>query len=236
MTTHRLSSVRAGLRGPVLLVAIGTLVALAAHLHASSRAAVGVLRGRVAIPRLSAAQQPRPGIADLGMDAVYQPAERRQAVVYLETGPQSAFEEGPDVHVTMRQQNEAFVPHVLAIRVGTYVDFPNSDPFFHNVFSLSKPKRFDLGRYAEGHSKSIRFDEPGIVRVFCDIHSHMSAFILVFAHRFFAVTDDQGRYRIDRVPSGTYTVAAWYEGAVLQSRSVTLPEEGGTVDLDFNLR
>ena len=84
---------------------------------------------------------------------------------------------------------------------GTTVDFPNNDKTYHNVFSLSKAKSFDLGRYAAGRSKPVRFDEPGIVRVFCEIHSHMSAFILVFAHRYFAVTDDEGRYRLDNVPA-----------------------------------
>jgi hypothetical protein len=106
------------------------------------------------------------------------------------------------------------VPHVLAITVGTTVDFPNNDQTFHNVFSLSKTRPFDLGRYASGQSKSVRFDQPGIVRVFCDIHSHMSAFILIFAHRFFAVTDEEGRYRIDDVPPGTYTAVAWNELSV----------------------
>ena len=84
----------------------------------------------------------------------------------------------------MDQRNETFVPHVLAITTGTTVDFPNSDRIYHNVFSLSKTAPFDLGRYAVGRSKSVRFDRPGIVRVFCDIHSHMSAFILVFSHPF----------------------------------------------------
>ncbi len=200
-------------------------------------AAAGTLRGRVDIRNIVPPPNPRPGIGELGADPAYQPAERRRAVVYLETAPQPAFEEGGVAgHVTMRQEHETFVPHVLAIRVGTVVDFPNGDPFFHNVFSLSKTKRFDLGRYAKGNSKAIRFDEPGIVRVFCDIHSHMSAFILVFAHRFFAVTDDQGRYRIDRVPPGTYTVIAWYEGEARESRTFTVPDSGGTVDLDFTLK
>jgi hypothetical protein len=125
---------------------------------------------------------------------------------------------------------------LLAIRAGTVVDFPNFDPVFHNVFSLSKPRSFDLGRYAKGRSKSVRFGEPGVVRVFCDIHSHMNAFILVFAHRFFAVTDDQGRYSIDRVPAGTYTVTAWYEGVSQQTRQLVVPEDGATIDLDFALR
>ena len=103
-------------------------------------------------------------------------------------------------------------------------------------FSLSKTRPFDLGRYAKGHSKAIRFDQPGIVRVFCDIHAHMGAFILVFSHRFFAITDDQGRYHIDRVPPGTYTLTAWYEGVARASRTVTVPEQGGTVDVDFAIK
>lgn len=138
--------------------------------------------------------------------------------------------------VTLGQTNETFVPHVLAVRVGTVVDFPNNDTIYHNVFSLSKTKRFDLGRYAKGQSKSVRFDEPGIVRVFCEIHSHMNAYILVFAHRFFAVTDDESRYRIEQVPPGIYTLVAWHEGAVRQTRSVAVPEDGGTIDVDFVVR
>jgi plastocyanin len=199
-------------------------------------AAVGSLRGRVDIQNPVPPAQPQPGISDLGADPAYRPVDRRRAVVFFETAPQPAFEDTHPTHATMTQEHETFVPHVLAIRAGTVVDFPNADPFFHNVFSLSKTRSFDLGRYSRGHSKSVRFDEPGIVRVFCDIHSHMSAFILVFAHRFFAVTDDQGRYRIDGVPPGTYTVTAWYEGISRDTRQVTVPESGGFVDADFRLR
>ena len=126
----------------------------------------------------------------------------------------------------MDQRNETFVPHVLAIVAGTTVDFPNSDQTYHNVFSLSKTKSFDLGRYAVGRSKSVRFDRPGIVRVFCDIHSHMSAFILVFSHRYFSVVDDEGRYRLENVPPGTYTVVAWNESAPLESRLVVVCGSG----------
>ena len=134
----------------------------------------------------------------------------------------------------MDQRNETFVPHVLAIVAGTTVDFPNNDQTYHNVFSLSKPS-FDLGRYAAGRSKSVRFDRPGIVRVFCDIHSHMSAFILVFAHRYFSVTDEDGRYRLDNVPPGTYNVMVWNETTPLESRRITVPESGGDVELNVTI-
>lgn len=135
----------------------------------------------------------------------------------------------------MDQRNETFVPHVLAITIGTTVDFPNSDKFYHNVFSLTKGARFDLGRYAAGHSRSIRFDRPGIVRVFCDIHSHMNAYILVFSHPFYAVTDSDGRYRIDNVPPGSYNVIAWNEGTSSDPKTATVPD-GGVSELDFTVR
>jgi plastocyanin len=103
----------------------------------------------------------RPGPRDL--------PDLRRGVVYLETAPRSAFDERDPGHAVMDQRNERFVPHVLAVMVGTIVDFPNSDLIYHNVFSLSRAKRFDLGRYAAGKSKGVRMDRPGVVRVFCDI-------------------------------------------------------------------
>ena len=99
-------------------------------------------------------------------------ADRLLSVVYLESAPLGAFEQRESGRAVMDQRNEAFAPHVLAVTTGTTVEFPNSDRIYHNVFSLSKTRTFDLGRYAVGRSKSVRFDRPGIVRVFCDIHSH----------------------------------------------------------------
>jgi hypothetical protein len=136
----------------------------------------------------------------------------------------------------MDQRGETFVPHVLAVSTGTVVDFPNNDLTYHSVFSLSKPKRFDLGRYAQGRSKAVRFDRPGVVRVFCDIHSHMSAFILVFDHRYFDAADSLGRYQIDDVPPGTYSVVAWREGETRIGRTVTIPADGGVVEVNFAVR
>jgi hypothetical protein len=105
------------------------------------------------------------------------------------------------------------------------------------VYSLSKANEFNLGRYATGFSKSVRFDQPGVVRVFCEIHSHMNAFILVFGHRFFAVTDEDGRYRIDGVPPGTYTLVVWNEAlrGDAPRRTVTMTD-AGDVDADFTIR
>jgi hypothetical protein len=124
---------------------------------------------------------------------------------------------------------------VLPITTGTTVDFPNGDRIYHNVFSLSKTAPFDLGRYAAGRSKSVRFDRPGIVRVFCEIHSHMSAFVLVFSHPFYGTTDDEGRYRIDNVPPGTYNVIAWNEGSASDPAPIAVPS-GGVAELDITLR
>ena len=195
----------------------------------------GAIIGHVELRRAPVAVGRRPGVADLGTPTMQPAAERQMSVVYLETAPRGAFEQNEPGRAVMDQRNETFVPHVLAITIGTTVDFPNSDRIYHNVFSLSKTRPFDLGRYAVGRSKSIRFDRPGIVRVFCDIHSHMSAFILVFSHPFFDVTDASGHYRIDNVPPGTYTLVAWNEGVTSESRQVIVSDAGVT-ESDFSLR
>ena len=201
---------------------------------AGATAATGGIRGRVELRPPPADVEPRPNVADLGMHGRHGPTDRRRAVVYLDPAPRAAFDVRDEPRARIDQQNQTFVPHVLAIVAGTTVEFPNSDRTYHNVFSLSKPRSFDLGRYATGRSKSVRFDQPGVVRVFCDIHSHMSAFILVFSHRYFAVTDDEGRYRIDNIPPGSYTVVAWHESLPSETRRVTVPD-GGESDLNFTL-
>ncbi len=197
--------------------------------------AVGTIRGRIEIPQVLPPPERRPTVSELGMPAPRALPDRRRSVVYLETAPLGAFEHPEPRRAVMDQRNESFVPHVLAVTVGTVVEFPNSDPTYHNVFSLSRTKSFDLGRYPTGHSKTVRFDQPGIVRVFCDIHSHMSAFILVFGHRFFAVTDEEGRFRIDGVPPGSYSVRVWHEALPGESRVVTVPQGGGDVEVNFRL-
>ncbi len=200
-----------------------------------SAARNGTIRGRVELRHAVSAPERRPSVTDLGTPIPRDRPDVLRSVVYLESAPRGAFEASDGGRVVMDQRNETFVPHVLAIMTGTTVDFPNSDRFYHNVFSLSKTRPFDLGRYAAGNSRQVRFDRPGIVRVFCDIHSHMNAFILVFGHPFFAMTDAEGRYRIDNVPPGAYGVIAWNEGTSSEAISVTMPD-GGTAEMDFAIR
>ncbi|HUF24178.1 MAG TPA: carboxypeptidase regulatory-like domain-containing protein [Vicinamibacterales bacterium] len=180
------------------------------------------------------AVEARPQVGDLGRPRGRDAADRRRSVVYLEEAPRGAFEELATRRARINQINEQFVPRVVAITTGTTVDFPNNDRIYHNVFSLSKARTFDLGRYAAGHSRAVRFDRPGIVRVFCEIHSHMSAWVLVFNHPFFAATDDDGRYAIPNVPPGTYSLAVWHETLPRETRRVVVPESG-VVDVDFAL-
>lgn len=110
----------------------------------------------------------------------------------------------------LRQVSVRFDPRVLAIPVGTTVDFPNLDPVFHNVFSYSPAKRFDLGRYGKNKSKAVRFDTPGLVKVFCDVHASMSAYILVVDTSFVVQPDPSGNFAIDGVPEGHHRMTVWH--------------------------
>jgi plastocyanin len=194
--------------------------------------ATGTIRGQV-VATQTVVSATRPAVSDLAT-ARHDPVDRRRSVVYLEAGPLRAFEELRPGRVKMDQRGQQFVPRVLAITVGTTVDFPNSDTTFHNAFSLAPARPFDLGRYRPGRSRSVRFDRPGIVPVSCDIHSHMSAYILVFNHPFFAVTDDDGRYTITGVPGGTYTLTVWSELGRPAPRKLTVTD-GETVEANFQV-
>jgi hypothetical protein len=135
---------------------------------------------------------------------------------------------------TIRQTNEEFVPHVVAVTAGSTVDFPNDDLIFHNVFSLSRAATFDLGRYPRNATKARTFTKPGVVKVFCHLHSHMSAIVRVFSHPYFASPDRNGRFTIEGVPPGRHEVTAWHERAGEVTHMATI-EDGGTAELTFSL-
>lgn len=159
--------------------------------------------------------------------------EQPAIVVYID-GFKFGHANGSRPTAVLDQVNETFVPHVLPILVGTTVRFLNSDDVYHNVFSFSPAKSFDLGRYKRGKSRSVTFDKPGVVKVYCDIHSHMNAFILVLENPFFAVTDEHGVFEIKNVPRGNYVLKAWHGRWPEKSATITVKKNGSTtVNFEF---
>lgn len=137
------------------------------------------------------------------------------AVVWLDasSAPASAATTAP----VLDQRNLSFVPHVLAVRVGTTVSFPNNDRVFHNVFSFRDGKPFDLGMYPIGTTRRVRFDRPGLSRLFCNIHPNMAAYVMTVDTPYFAVADAQGVFRIHGVPPATYSYRAWRPGGTVRT-------------------
>jgi plastocyanin len=129
----------------------------------------------------------------------------------------------------LTQKDKKFDPHILVIPMGTAVEFPNVDPFFHNVFSLFEGKRFDLGLYEAGTSRLVHFDRAGVSYIFCNIHPEMSAVVIALKTPYFAVSDSAGRATIANVPQGRYSVEVWAEGVSVDNlktltREVTVSE------------
>ncbi|HET7234009.1 MAG TPA: carboxypeptidase regulatory-like domain-containing protein [Longimicrobium sp.] len=126
----------------------------------------------------------------------------------------------------LSQQDTSFRPPVLVVPVGTSVDFPNRDPFFHNVFSYSSTKRFDLGRYPRGESRTVVFDKPGVVKVYCEIHQWMRSAVIVVENPFHAQVGADGRFSITGVPAGRYKLAVWDFDRGQRMVDVTVPASG----------
>ena len=126
-------------------------------------------------------------------------------IVFIKDAPRAGTM--PASRIEMIQQDEAFVPRVLAITRGSTVDFPNADPFFHNVLSLSRAASFDLGRYPRSDRRSRTFTQPGLVKVYCHLHSHMTASIMVFDHQHFTSPAPDGRFVLTDVPAGDYRLS-----------------------------
>ncbi len=152
------------------------------------------------------------------------------ALVYLE-GPPAAPPR--DEVVEIRQEGLQFRPRAVAVQRGMRVSFPNLDKEYHNVFSYSKPKRFDLGRYPQGETREVKLDQPGLVRVYCEIHEHMRAYVLVVDHRYYAAAEADGRFSIADVPPGVYTLVAWHERFEPVRRRVEVKTGRVEIDVTF---
>ena len=190
-------------------IRIAVLVLLAVAIGSSSYA--GEIKGKVKIK----------GVKDL-----------ENILVYVENA-EGSFEV-PRKRPEMNHLNLQFVPSRLAVLKGVTVDFPNSDPVFHSGFSISDSNPFDLGIYGRGHEKFAHFKNAGVVEIFCHIHSHMHAFMLVLENPFFASTAKDGSYNIPDVPPGDYQVKAWMSPAVSSSKKVSV-KESKTASLNFSL-
>jgi plastocyanin len=141
----------------------------------------------------------------------------------------------PTTQASIRQENESFIPRVVAITRGSTVVFPNSDPFFHNVFSLSSAAAFNLGRYPRGKApRPVTFARPGLVKVYCDIHSHMSASILVLDHPYFLIPELDGTFTLPDIPPGRHTIVGWHERVGERAVTVDVPA-GKSVDVELSL-
>ncbi|MGI0014650.1 MAG: plastocyanin/azurin family copper-binding protein [Nitrososphaera sp.] len=134
------------------------------------------------------------------------------------------------------QRDMKFLPRVLPVLVGTAVDFPNNDKVWHNVFSASEAKKFDLGLYAPGNSRSVTFDKPGVVRILCNVHPDMEAYIVVKGHSYFAAADKRGIYQLNGAPLGKYRLEIWHPEFGTKSVPFELVREGEVLAVDFDLK
>jgi len=155
-------------------------------------------------------------------------------VVYIDQSLANSPAGGRAPAAVTTQRDANFEPHVLPVAVGTTVRWPNEDDIYHNVFSTSEVKSFDLGLYHKERTPEIMFDRVGRVDVFCGIHTNMHCIILVLPNPYFATSDSRGRFVIKDVPAGTYPVKAWHERMPAQVKEVIVPAEG-EVRVDFVL-
>lgn len=186
-------------------------------------------------PQADPAFQPYAGHASsMPMHAMPALGAVTDAVVYVEAIGAAADSTLPETaRPKLAQKDQSFVPRVVVVAAGGSVDFPNMDPIYHNVFSVSPPRRFDLGKYPRGESRTVRFTKPGLVNVFCDIHSNMAAFILVVPNRAFAQPRTDGSFRLPALPPGRYALAWWHPDFRGGRREIELGSDDAVVDVSF---
>jgi plastocyanin len=205
---------------------VSALIAAYAWIAPPAHRTNGTIEGKVTVRQLArqrVANQYPSGVSPAARDLKPLPV-----VVFLsgKVGARPASSEP-----IMAQRDTSFQPPLLIVPVGTTIRFPNEDKFFHNVFSYSKAKRFDLGRYPRGESKTVTFDDPGAVTVLCEIHKWMRAAVIVVENRYHATVDESGSFRIPDVPPGTYEIVFWHPDRGRKTFNVVVPASG-TVRLD----
>jgi plastocyanin len=195
-----------------------------------SHAAAATIEGVVALPPTAAAPVAKPRYPTAANYTVGAP-DASAAIVYLD-GDFPTSTGAPPV-AEMAQHAYQFSPGLLPIRTGSVVRFPNLDDEYHSVFSYSKTKRFDLGRYAKDETPAeLTFDQPGVVRVYCEIHDHMRSAIVVLDTPYFQKTDPTGHYRLTDLPAGRWVLKAWLDDDSIREQPVEL-RDGATLRIDF---
>lgn len=209
------------------VIALAAGVLASTPLHAANIVGAVVVQRRLTKAKVTAAANTYSRGMAVKLNADSSPDvlsfERSHIAVYLEGSLQSRPATG-----TMNQKNREFGPDMLVLPAGSTVSFPNLDPIFHNVFSLSKPKEFDLGNYPKDHTRTVTFKNPGIVYVNCHLHSNMSGVIVITPNQWSTRPDAAGRFRLSEVPPGTYTIVAWHKSAGYFRKRVTVTEDSST--------
>ena len=156
------------------------------------------------------------------------------AIVYVESAPAGAPLHRDAETPQLAQRGQAFEPRVVVVPAGGRVSFPNFDPIYHNVFSVSPPRRFDLGKYPRGQTRTVTFPKPGLVSVFCDIHANMAAFVLVTPTGAWTRAGSDGRFELRDLPAGRYRMGWWHPDFTTGHGTVEVPAEGAvTLDVDL---
>ena len=208
---------------------LATVAVLLATLAAAAPLGAATIEGTVTLPSAAAAPASKPRYPVSASYTIGEP-DLPAAIVFLD-GDYAPSGQAAGADVAQRQYQ--FAPGLIAVQRGAVVRFPNLDDEYHSVFSYSKAKSFDLGRYRKDEAPAaITFDKAGVVKLYCEIHDHMRGTIVVLDTPYFTKTGGDGRYRLDGLPAGKYVLKAWIDDDTVRATPVELTE-GGTVRVDF---
>lgn len=216
------------MRARAILIGVAICLALAPCLYAQAT----TVRGRIEVIGVPDSKHPKSRHEKVPESVVW--LTPVSSTAENEAPPRTPLPSGPTGNLRLVQKNKSFEPHILVVPAGALVEFPNRDPFFHNVFSLFEGKRFDLGLYEAGSSKMVRFDRPGISYIFCNIHPQMSAVVITLATPLYAISNAKGQLTLPAVPYGRYRLHVWSEGmgpenAEPTTRDVTISENASSL-------